>query len=351
MRFVLPLILDHVLASVGLAPDADPSLDGLRQELTFRVERLLLGRSVASACEEHLMGSGPNNEIWTEDLTTDYGSQKIDSVLRDVIISSCKLPDPPIIREEDLNRAIENTFLPDTHVLPLGVYQVHLTLPSLAEGIYRGTLIPSGSDVLIKCKFSNRSVIREEYFNTYLLKSEPWCPRILIPLTPTIDGHARCFGTRFLSGGDLETYPRADDGVVAWSILAGFGLQMVDTLKSLHTQHRYAHGDAHGGNWVLDDEGKLFLIDYEGIQPVRPVRARMDLRVMVASLWVLRDPSPTADISNFYRTSVDDLCPSESRCPGGLRGLVDRVAAPKYIIGGIVTDEEYELIKGFFREI
>lgn len=196
---IVSLVLDHVFASVGLVPDPEISLDRLRQELTFRVERFILGRSVVSVCSEELMGAG-STEIRTDDLQDEYGSENVDSMLRDVIISSCKLPDPPIIPDEDLNRVIEKNLMPNTQVLPLGVFRVHLTLPSLHEGIYRGSLMPSGAGVLIKCKLFDRSSIRDEFFHTYSFKSEPWCPDILIPLSPTIDGHSKCFGTQYLSG-------------------------------------------------------------------------------------------------------------------------------------------------------
>jgi len=38
--------------------------------------------------------------------------------------------------------------------------------------------------------------------------------------------------------------------------------QMIECIHYLHTEAFMIHRDLHGGNWMIDDEGSLSLIDF-----------------------------------------------------------------------------------------
>lgn len=308
----------------------DP-LESFRNELKLHVEEIL-GMGVTWPILSWCMELKSNQEnIGKEKWFAEFGREIVERELRVAIDSICEEVEimdrvPESDRVMPASQAVEQ-LMDSERFISLGEYRIEL-LNSFPHGsstvVYRARSGLTPRPFALKCRRS-LSFTRTEYNHLVNFKNEPWAPNPIIPPTLTSSGLAKCFGMQLFTGGTLQAYPRDADGVVDWPVLSELAVRMVRILRKLHEVYGVVHGDVHDGNWVLDEEGNVFLIDFEFTQPKTPERVRIELVSIVTVLKSLRDPSLNPDLKSYFESDLNEVCPNAIHCPGGMRRLLEYV--------------------------
>jgi hypothetical protein len=332
-----------------LTTPTDP-LESFRNELKLHVEEIL-GMGVTWPILSWCMELKSNQEnIGKEKWFAEFGREVVERELRVAIESVCdevEIMDrvPQTDRLMPASRAVEQ-LMDSERFIALGEYRIEL-LDSFPHGsstvVYRAR---SGMrPFALKCRRS-LSFTRTEYNYLVKFKSEPWAPDPIIPPTLTSSGLAKCFGMQLFTGGTLQAHPRNSAGVVDWAVLSKLAVKMIHILRKLHEVYGVVHGDVHDGNWVLDEERNVFLIDYEYTQPKTPERVRIELVSIVTVLKSLRDPSLNPDLRSYFESDINDVCPTTLHCPGGMRRLLEYIRGVRK---SEIPVDEYDRIEEYLN--